>query len=454
MDFSFPSDQRIRPDESDLMRMRELEHGINKDRDNLTELEERGAKIQQEIQVLQEKILEIGGVRMRAQKARVDAHKEQIEHLHGQISRANNEKSRWHKAALKRKEELTGLERDLKLLQEEFEALQKKAELKTDEAATIHEKLKQFEVQSDGKKDSLEALKNQLDQIKEEIDQVRSLELDLTANLKSSEKSLHQFRARQHHWTEKLESLRYSHILDDGTATEETLPIIGEEEFLTIDKSSLESEIRALESQLRDEPPNLSVIAEFKTKCKEYEDRTNEFDQITSQRDSARMACEELKKRRLDEFMTGFNIITQKLKEMYQLITLGGNAELELVDSLDPFSEGIVFSVMPPKKTWKNISNLSGGEKVRREEIISMSSIQFDPTMMFCRLSYRPFLLWPSYLLCIITSLHLYILWMRLMLLWISVMFRLLPTMLRKEQKTPNSSLSAFAITCLNWPTD
>lgn len=47
-----------------------------------------------------------------------------------------------------------------------------------------------------------------------------------------------------------------------------------------------------------------------------------------------------------------------------QMITLGGNAELELVDSLDPFSEGIIFSVMPPKKSWKNIAHLSGGEKV------------------------------------------------------------------------------------------
>ena len=45
------------------------------------------------------------------------------------------------------------------------------------------------------------------------------------------------------------------------------------------------------------------------------------------------------------------------------MITLGGNAELELVDSMDPFSEGIIFSVMPPKKSWRNISNLSGGEK-------------------------------------------------------------------------------------------
>ncbi len=46
------------------------------------------------------------------------------------------------------------------------------------------------------------------------------------------------------------------------------------------------------------------------------------------------------------------------------MITLGGNAELELVDTMEPFAEGIIFSVMPPKKSWRNISNLSGGEKV------------------------------------------------------------------------------------------
>ena len=52
-----------------------------------------------------------------------------------------------------------------------------------------------------------------------------------------------------------------------------------------------------------------------------------------------RRAYEDLRKRRLDEFMAGFNCISLKLKEMYQMITLGGDAELELVDSLDPFSE-------------------------------------------------------------------------------------------------------------------
>ena len=56
---------------------------------------------------------------------------------------------------------------------------------------------------------------------------------------------------------------------------------------------------------------------------------------------------EALRKARLDGFMAGFNAISMKLKEMYQMITLGGDAELELVDSLDPFSE-VRFSILVP----------------------------------------------------------------------------------------------------------
>jgi structural maintenance of chromosome 4 len=71
--------------------------------------------------------------------------------------------------------------------------------------------------------------------------------------------------------------------------------------------------------------------------------RVAELDKITSERDHFRQAYEDLRKQRLNEFMAGFYIITNKLKENYQMLTLGGDAELELVDSLDPFSEGIMF---------------------------------------------------------------------------------------------------------------
>lgn len=81
--------------------------------------------------------------------------------------------------------------------------------------------------------------------------------------------------------------------------------------------------------------------------------------------------------------MAGFSSISLRLKEMYQMITMGGNAELELVDSLDPFAEGILFSVMPPKKSWKNISNLSGGEKTLSSLALVFALHHFRPTPLY-----------------------------------------------------------------------
>lgn len=65
------------------------------------------------------------------------------------------------------------------------------------------------------------------------------------------------------------------------------------------------------------------------------------------------------------------------------MITLGGNTELELVDSLDPFSEGVIFSVMPPKKSWKNIQNLSGGEKTLSSLALVFALHHFKPTPLY-----------------------------------------------------------------------
>lgn len=65
------------------------------------------------------------------------------------------------------------------------------------------------------------------------------------------------------------------------------------------------------------------------------------------------------------------------------MLTLGGDAELELVDNLDPFAEGIVFSVRPPKKSWKNIGNLSGGEKTLSSLALVFALHHYKPTPLY-----------------------------------------------------------------------
>merc|ERR1719159_617593 len=125
------------------------------------------------------------------------------------------------------------------------------------------------------------------------------------------------------------------------------------------------------------------MIEEFRKADTEFKGRLAEFEEANQEREKARAELDRLRQQRLEEFMEGFSVISMKLKEMYQMITLGGDAELELVDTLDPFSEGIHFSVRPPKKSWKQIQNLSGGEKTLSSLALVFALHHYKPTPLY-----------------------------------------------------------------------
>jgi structural maintenance of chromosome 4 len=150
-----------------------------------------------------------------------------------------------------------------------------------------------------------------------------------------------------------------------------------------MNKAELKEEIAALEAKLQNVTVELGVLSEYRRRVEEHASRSADLAEAVGKRDSAKKRCDELRRLRLEGFMEGFSIISMRLKEMYQMITMGGNAELELVDSLDPFSEGILFSVMPPKKSWKNISNLSGGEKTLSSLALVFALHHYKPTPLY-----------------------------------------------------------------------
>merc|ERR1711936_1201869 len=166
--------------------------------------------------------------------------------------------------------------------------------------------------------------------------------------------------------------------LRDFFATDE-----GKQELAELDEKAWQYELNVMEEEYNSKRPDLGAIEEYKRKEAVYLERVSELDEITKKKEEQRRRHDNLRKLRLNEFMEGFGIITAKLKEMYQMITLGGDAELELVDSLDPFTEGIVFSVRPPKKSWKNISNLSGGEKTLSSLALVFALHYYKPTPLY-----------------------------------------------------------------------
>lgn len=161
------------------------------------------------------------------------------------------------------------------------------------------------------------------------------------------------------------------------------LPRYTRDELADMSKEKLKGEIAALEEKISNVNIDLSVLSEYRRRVEEHLARSSDLASAVSQRDAAKKRLDELRRLRLEGFMEGFSTISLRLKEMYQMITMGGNAELELVDSLDPFSEGILFSVMPPKKSWKNISNLSGGEKTLSSLALVFALHHYKPTPLY-----------------------------------------------------------------------
>jgi structural maintenance of chromosome 4 len=96
-------------------------------------------------------------------------------------------------------------------------------------------------------------------------------------------------------------------------------PELTQDDLAAVDKEMVQGEIRALDKRLEQMTPNMAAIEEYKRKEALHNQRLQELDEVTGERDAARRDYEMMRKERLDKFMAGFSVITNKLKEMYQV---------------------------------------------------------------------------------------------------------------------------------------
>ena len=72
---------------------------------------------------------------------------------------------------------------------------------------------------------------------------------------------------------------------------------------------------------------------------------------------------------RYEKFMDAFNHISSNIDKIYKQLTksnthpLGGTAYLNLENEDDPYLHGVKYTTMPPTKRFRDMEQLSGGEK-------------------------------------------------------------------------------------------
>ncbi|SZF03760.1 unnamed protein product [Blumeria hordei] len=342
------------------------------------------SSVEMEIKLLQDKIMEVGGEKLRALKVKVDTVREEIGEIGEQISTAEVKRAKAEKYKVKHEKDQAKAVMDFESATTELEYLEIKIQSESSSVkghqAEIDEAQKSLEV----KKEELDCLKSNLDEKTEALNMIRASEIEMRNKLEENQKVLGENQKRFKYWKDKIEKLSLQNISDFGEESEfQDFPEYTKDELADIDKEALKSDIAALEEKTQNVNVDPGVLTEYRRRVEEYASRNSDLQSAIAQRDAAKKRCDEMRHLRLQGFMEGFSTISLRLKEMYQMITMGGNAELELVDSLDPFSEGILFSVMPPKKSWKNISNLSGGEKTLSSLALVFALHHYKPTPLY-----------------------------------------------------------------------
>eukprot|EP00037_Helgoeca_nana_P029446 m.351458 g.351458 ORF g.351458 m.351458 type:complete len:1338 (-) comp27977_c1_seq4:1879-5892(-) len=419
-----------------------LESALKKQTKVLDAAKAAAETVETEIKEIKDAIKNVGGVRLKAQKSKVKSMNSQMDKLRSNITKAGVD-IKTMKSQLKKVE--NKLIKDKAELEKTVETrAQIKVELATmdETAAEVQQDYKEAKAMFEQKEAEMKDIAKKHTALETECNTLRGAVIDLEENCKAMKATVKENQHKMKSWRSKVAKLKLHKIgsdyfedesdegecegdvqvaadsISDDTETADAaavgddvegggeevvsaevpaegatespskrsnriLQTFTAEHLATVDDEQLEYDINILQEKLGKKKHNAKAIQDFYAKEEEYIAKVSELDEITEKRDALRSKFDDMRKARLEKFFAGFKIISTKLKEMYQMITLGGDAELEYVDNINPFSEGIVFSVRPPRKSWKAIQNLSGGEKTLSSLALVFALHHFKPTPLY-----------------------------------------------------------------------
>lgn len=115
--------------------------------------------------------------------------------------------------------------------------------------------------------------------------------------------------------------------------------------------------------------PNMKAIERLDETEAKLAATTAEFDKARQSAKDAKDEFNQLKQKRTELFTTAYEHISNSIDKVYKDLTkgklapMGGTAYLSLEDTEEPYLTGIKYHAMPPMKRFRDMDQLSGGEK-------------------------------------------------------------------------------------------
>ncbi|KAJ7497178.1 condensin complex subunit SMC1 [Mycena latifolia] len=153
--------------------------------------------------------------------------------------------------------------------------------------------------------------------------------------------------------------------------------------------AEFDAEITKLNAEIERMAPNMKAIDRLEDVEAKLADTEREADKARKDSKTARDDFLEIKRRRCELFNKAYNHISDRIDQVYKDLTkgkaspMGGVAYLSLEDSEEPYAGGIKYHAMPPMKRFRDMEQLSGGEKTVAALALLFAIHSYQPAPFF-----------------------------------------------------------------------
>jgi structural maintenance of chromosome 1 len=160
---------------------------------------------------------------------------------------------------------------------------------------------------------------------------------------------------------------------DDGSAVDE--------QFM--------SKLAQLTSEMERIAPTLRSIDKLSNASAKFAEAEKEFEKARKTARHAKDRFLSVKQERYNRFMDAFQHISGCIDQVYKDLTrsknfpIGGTAYLTLESDEEPFNEGVKYHAMPPMKRFRDMEQLSGGEKTVAALALLFAIHSYRPSPFF-----------------------------------------------------------------------
>lgn len=133
--------------------------------------------------------------------------------------------------------------------------------------------------------------------------------------------------------------------------------------------AALEDNLASLLLEIQELQPNMHAVERYEGVMQRLQDTESDLEKLKKIARDVSTQYENIKNERMNLFQSCFQHVSEALCVIYRDLTkstkhpLGGNAFLTIDNLEEPYLSGIRFTAMPPMKRFRDMDQLSGGEK-------------------------------------------------------------------------------------------